>query len=160
CYLEGRTQEEAAKHLGCPLGTVRSRLARGRQLLQAGFARRGFAVSAGAFVFTLAAAANAAAVPARLAGLVRKAAPEFAAGNKAAAGVSAQAAALVEGGSKAMLVTRSKFVIAIVAAGMLATAVLTQGAPTWQAAQAPAAGATDARAAQPVRDVEEPAFTL
>src|SRR5207248_10949684 len=30
CYLEDQTQEEAARHLGCPLGTLRSRLARGR----------------------------------------------------------------------------------------------------------------------------------
>jgi len=33
CYLEGKTQEEAARQLGCPLGTVRSRLAQGRKLL-------------------------------------------------------------------------------------------------------------------------------
>src|SRR5262249_926767 len=29
CCLEAKTQEEAARQLGCPLGTVRSRLARG-----------------------------------------------------------------------------------------------------------------------------------
>jgi RNA polymerase sigma-70 factor (ECF subfamily) len=33
CYLEGHTQEEAAGQLGCPIGTVRSRLARGRERL-------------------------------------------------------------------------------------------------------------------------------
>src|SRR5262245_5249927 len=34
CYSEGKTQEEAARRLGIPLGTVRSRLARGRDLLK------------------------------------------------------------------------------------------------------------------------------
>ena len=30
CYLEGLTQEQAAAQLRCPLGTIQSRLARGR----------------------------------------------------------------------------------------------------------------------------------
>ncbi len=34
CYIEGLTHEEAALRLGCPVGTVRSRLARGRALLR------------------------------------------------------------------------------------------------------------------------------
>src|SRR5262249_51352528 len=34
CYLEGKTQEEAARRLGCPLATVRTRVARGRKLLR------------------------------------------------------------------------------------------------------------------------------
>jgi RNA polymerase sigma-70 factor (ECF subfamily) len=34
CYLEGLTHEEAAARLGCPVGTVRSRLSRGRALLR------------------------------------------------------------------------------------------------------------------------------
>ena len=36
CYLEGRTNEEAAAQLGCPKGTVLSRLSRGRDRLRAG----------------------------------------------------------------------------------------------------------------------------
>jgi RNA polymerase sigma factor (sigma-70 family) len=41
CQLEGNTCEEAAKHLGCPRGTVLSRLGRARQRLQARLALRG-----------------------------------------------------------------------------------------------------------------------
>src|SRR4029434_6964280 len=40
CYLEGRTNEEAAAQLGCPKGTVLSRLSRGRERLRARLARR------------------------------------------------------------------------------------------------------------------------
>ncbi len=36
CYWEGLTQEQAAVQLGIPLGTVRSRLARARDLLRRG----------------------------------------------------------------------------------------------------------------------------
>ena len=43
CYLEGLTHEQAADHLACPVGTVRSRLARGRERLRRALARRGFA---------------------------------------------------------------------------------------------------------------------
>jgi RNA polymerase sigma factor (sigma-70 family) len=41
CYLEGRTNEEAAKHLGCPKGTILSRLARARDRLRRRLERRG-----------------------------------------------------------------------------------------------------------------------
>jgi len=43
CYWEGLTQEQAAAQLGCPLGTVRSRLARARALLHRRLTRRGLA---------------------------------------------------------------------------------------------------------------------
>jgi RNA polymerase sigma factor (sigma-70 family) len=47
CYWEGLTQEQAAVQLGCPLGTVRSRLARARDLLRRRLSRRGVAPMAG-----------------------------------------------------------------------------------------------------------------
>ena len=41
CDLEGWPHEKAAQHLDCPLGTVKSRLARGRAMLrEAGSSRR------------------------------------------------------------------------------------------------------------------------
>src|SRR5262249_45040927 len=39
CYLEGRTHEEAARQLGWPLGSVKGRLARARDLLRARLTR-------------------------------------------------------------------------------------------------------------------------
>jgi RNA polymerase sigma factor (sigma-70 family) len=41
CYLEGLTHEEAARRLRWPVGTVRSRLARGRDKLRSRLTRRG-----------------------------------------------------------------------------------------------------------------------
>jgi RNA polymerase sigma factor (sigma-70 family) len=41
CYWEGLTQEQAAHQLGCPIGTVRSRVARARELLRRRLSRRG-----------------------------------------------------------------------------------------------------------------------
>ncbi len=43
CDLEGRTHEQAALHLGCAVGTVKSRLARGRKKLRGRLVRRGVA---------------------------------------------------------------------------------------------------------------------
>lgn len=47
CDLEGCTHEQAARHLGVPVGTVKSRQARGRRRLRARLIRRGLSPSAG-----------------------------------------------------------------------------------------------------------------
>ncbi len=43
CLLEGLTAEEASHQLACPVGTVKSRLARGREALRGGLTARGLA---------------------------------------------------------------------------------------------------------------------
>ncbi len=48
CYLEGLTQEEVAKRLGWPIGTLRSRVARGRERLRSRLVLRGVAPTAAA----------------------------------------------------------------------------------------------------------------
>ena len=47
CYLEGLTAAEAAGRLGCPTGTVESRLASARRRLSARLSRRGVTLPAG-----------------------------------------------------------------------------------------------------------------
>ncbi|MFI5456649.1 MAG: sigma-70 family RNA polymerase sigma factor [Isosphaerales bacterium] len=67
CYWEGMTQEQAAVQLGCPLGTVRSRLARARRLLHRRLTRRGLAPLAGVVASSFdSAMAGAGAVASRL----------------------------------------------------------------------------------------------
>ena len=46
CYFEGKTHDEAARQLGWPLGTVKGRLSRARDLLCTRLTRRGLALSA------------------------------------------------------------------------------------------------------------------
>jgi RNA polymerase sigma factor (sigma-70 family) len=66
CDLEGRTHEQAARHLGCAVGTVKSRLARGRKRLRGRLVRRGVAPAL-ALAAASAGGAARAAVPTRLA---------------------------------------------------------------------------------------------
>jgi RNA polymerase sigma factor (sigma-70 family) len=98
CLLEGKTHEEAAQTLCWPLGSVKGRLARAKELLRSRLARRGVTLTVGALAAALTADAAFAAVPAVLLDSTVKAAMLFAAGNAVAGGVvSAQAIALSKG---------------------------------------------------------------
>jgi RNA polymerase sigma factor (sigma-70 family) len=126
CYLEGRTQEEVAHLLGAPLGTVRSWLARGRDLLRRRLLRRSVTLSAAGVstaLLAVAAAATASAVPAPLLRATRSAAPLFAGGKSTADTISVQAASLAREGMTSMAMANLKrkaagvLVLALFAAG-------------------------------------------
>jgi RNA polymerase sigma factor (sigma-70 family) len=144
CYLEGLTQEEAAKRLGCPRKTVTTRLARACRLLQRRLAGRGVALSAGALAVAL--PDLRAAPPGGLLGPTIKAATAFAAGSAAAGGTTPQAARLAEGVLRAMRTTKWTVAVALVVGLALAGAGAGAFAHSQQAqeppkkSEAPAAG--------------------
>jgi RNA polymerase sigma factor (sigma-70 family) len=125
CYLEGMTNEEAARRLGCPTGTILSRLARGRDKLRGRLARRGVALSASGLAAALAQSVAPAAPPAALLTATLKAAALVAAGKTVAVGaLSPGVAALTEGVLKAMFLTKLKSAAAVLLALVVAGAGL------------------------------------
>ncbi|HEV3255971.1 MAG TPA: sigma-70 family RNA polymerase sigma factor [Gemmataceae bacterium] len=151
CYLEGKTQEEAARHLGCPLATVRTRVARGRKLLRDRLAKQGLTLSTAGLAALLIASAAPATAPAALVKAAVQAAPPFAAGQAAAALCSKQAAGLIEGGLRAMFLTKVKTATALLLAASLVTAAaaLTKRVTAaHDAAKAPAATSAKPQAAE------------
>jgi RNA polymerase sigma factor (sigma-70 family) len=123
CYLEGKSNEEAAQQLGWPAGTVKSRLSRGRDLLRERLTRRGLALSAPALVAMLGRDAVAA-VPASLADSAIKAAQLVAAG-QAVGGLTGSAAALAQGALRAMWFSKAKKIALVGVLGLLAASWLT-----------------------------------
>jgi HlyD family secretion protein len=131
-YWHGWTHEEAAARLGCPLGTVRSRIARARDLLQRRLTRRGFAPLAGAVVSALdSSPTSAAAVAVRLGPLAPdlvcstiRAATEIAAGRAAAQVVRPLAAYLIQRTIWSMtMIKLSSMVLGMALAGLAAFGV-------------------------------------
>ncbi len=113
CELEGKTVKEAARQLGCPGGTVASRLARARTMLAKRLARHGPAVTGGALAAVMSEKA-AASVPTTVLPSTIKAVTSAAAGQAAATGViSGTVAALTQGVIKAMLLNKLLKVTAV-----------------------------------------------
>jgi RNA polymerase sigma factor (sigma-70 family) len=108
--LEGRTRKEVAAQLGCPEGTVASRLVRARAMLAKRLTQRGLALSGGALAAVLSQNAASAGVPASVLFSTIKAANLFAAGQ---AVISSKVAALAEGVLKAMLLNKLKPALAV-----------------------------------------------
>jgi RNA polymerase sigma factor (sigma-70 family) len=127
CYLEGKTNEEAARLLGCPRGTVQSRLLHARELLRARLARRGLTLSGGLLAALLPQPTATAVPTALIDATARMAQATLAPGAAVAAAVSSRVWTLAEGGLTTMGLGKIK---AVVAACLLAGVVLAgAGAP-------------------------------
>ena len=123
CYFENLSHEEAASQLCWPVGTVRSRLARGRAQLRSRLMRRGLAPSIVCVEKALHAEAARGAIPPALATATARAALHYGSVRAAAAGVTSTSVAfLVEGAMNAMFLAKMKF--AVLACGLIATSAL------------------------------------
>ena len=116
CDVEGRTCEEAARLMRCPVGTVASRLARGRGRLRQRLVRRGVGPGAAALGAALAAKAVAGTIPAALAQTTFKLAVQFAASRPAIGASSAAAVSLAEDVSRNLLMAKAQSLAAALAA--------------------------------------------
>jgi RNA polymerase sigma factor (sigma-70 family) len=143
CYLEGRTQDEAARQLGWGLNTLRRRLAQGRRLLEARLRGRGVTLPA---ALTGLLAESAVAVPGPL-----RAATLAAAGARAVSSATAGAAALSSArkGITPLLSASIRKAGVVVAVAALAAAVGFGYVMTTPADQPPAASAPPPAAGPP-----------
>jgi RNA polymerase sigma factor (sigma-70 family) len=130
CCLEGRTLEEAARHLGWTPGSVKGRLERGRARLHDRLVRRGLTLSAALAAAEVSRSAASAAVLPLLAAATIRGALGFATRSAVASDVSPTAVALagevIQGMARASLT--------IPAALVLATCLLATGFLTYKVA--------------------------
>ncbi|HEV3258521.1 MAG TPA: RNA polymerase sigma factor, partial [Gemmataceae bacterium] len=119
CYLQDRTRDQAARHLGWSLRTFDRRLGQARELLRARLTRRGLTLSAAFLATGLATEAAGAAVPALLVSSTLKTAMVFA----GSGAVSAKVAALAKGAVEGMAAAKLKVVTAL----LLAASVIMAG---------------------------------
>jgi RNA polymerase sigma factor (sigma-70 family) len=115
CYLEGLTNEEAARQLRCPVGTLKTRLAQARRVLGHRLARRGLTTAVGLLA---AESLPPSALPATLLEATVRAAASAAAGEFSAALVPAEVAGLMQGVLRAMMVTKMKWTALVLAVGL------------------------------------------
>jgi RNA polymerase sigma factor (sigma-70 family) len=136
-YLEGHSQEDAAKLAGCPVGTLSRRASNGLAKLRHRLARRGTALGATALVALIEGEVQAAIPQALLPSILtasRAAATGAAAG---AVGIGTNVMILAEGAMKAMLWGKVKLITAIAGAAVLAGAALLPLAASGEQASVP-----------------------
>jgi RNA polymerase sigma factor (sigma-70 family) len=147
CYLEGRTQAEAAGQLGWSKSTLIRRLDEARAALGRRLTRRGMVWSAALSGVLLSDCVASAALPRGLVGSTVTAAMLVTAGGAVTSVVSAKAAALTEGVVNAMFASKVKTVAAmLLLVGAMSTGIwfLGTGGPAVQG-QEPKQGSEDVK---------------
>jgi RNA polymerase sigma factor (sigma-70 family) len=152
CYFEGRTHDDAAADLGWPVGTVRGRLSRAREMLRTRLERRGIGISSMSLAAALSAGGDARAeIPQALREATLAAAAR---GGAVKAGVAALAAVVARALVRAAAWKLAAAVLVVISlisagAGLVAMAGRDDG-PGRQ--QGPPDGETPARARTPAVD--------
>jgi hypothetical protein len=150
------THAETARHLGCPPGTVATRLSRAREQLRIRLVRRGVTLSASVLAGALAGGAEASVPATALAAVI---------GAAASSGtVPIHVTALTEGVCKAMLMEKLRFVVmALVAAAAVGALVMGYRSGAAEPAGTPPAAASPQPipvAAAPPAEKENTAATV
>ena len=149
CYLEGLTQEQAARRLRCPVGTIQSRLHRARERLRPALSRRGLAPAAWGSATLAASTARAEVPPGLVAATVAAA---RLAGGTLAGTVPAAVALLTRSTMRSLFMIQGlRIGLMLAALGLTAT-----GAMTWAGGGDEADGAAPARAQAPKPDAAAP----
>jgi HlyD family secretion protein len=161
CDLEGRTHEQAARHLGWPVGTVKSRLFRARERLRDRLTRRGLSPTA-SLVALLRPGSLAELIPAHLVSSTTSVAIRFGASRAILGGA---AAVLAQGVLTAMSMTRWWKVasLLLVAGVAVSSAGLIAGRPSSAVepgAQAAAKAGTGIDQDMPVAQVHRDTFRV
>ncbi|HJZ94554.1 MAG TPA: sigma-70 family RNA polymerase sigma factor [Gemmataceae bacterium] len=164
CYIEGKTNEEAARQLGCPTSTVVTWLARARDRLRSRLTRRGLGATTATVAAALAGPESVSASSPALLQSTVGAALVFANDRTAAGLVSTRVALLTKGALHTMFLNRMRLVAAIVmgvglagaGSGLLAFRALADdpGSPP------PVAGRPQAPNANPPRPAEAAQFEV
>ena len=131
CLVDDMTPEQAARQLGWPIGTVHSRLARGRRHLQSRLARRGFLPGSAGLVLALSSEVRAVA-PGELVRSTVRSAMDVLTGRAIAEGVSASAAILSEKTLRAMIMSQMRLATGLAFAaglGLAGLAMLSRPTP-------------------------------
>jgi RNA polymerase sigma factor (sigma-70 family) len=129
CYLKGLTTAQAAEQLGCPQGTIHSRLSAARDQLRKRLIHRGLTLPAAGLATLFCATANAAVVPARLVAATIRTAVLSQSGKALVGGAAPQVTALAEGVLKSMSMTKLRRAGAVLVALCAVSLGLGQIAP-------------------------------
>ncbi|MGP0068612.1 MAG: sigma-70 family RNA polymerase sigma factor [Isosphaeraceae bacterium] len=147
CYWQGLTHEQAAAQLGIPLGTVRSRMARARDLLRRRLTRRGLTPLAGVVTAAMdgVSVIRLSPIPAELMQATVRAAVEV---------VSGPATGLVVSGAVASLVQRFIWSMTMIKIGGVAAGIVLVGIAGYGVGKAanPAGQSQELRQVAPERD--------